>query len=116
MNKYRIEFVFFLNLSLKIEIIKRNCRGYAIGGLSGGEDKDDFWRMVTLSTEHLPNDKPRYLMGVGFAIDLVICSALGCDMFDCVFPTRTAVSRHFKKKTREKCLFVCRIAFWLCFG
>ncbi|CAF0821923.1 unnamed protein product [Rotaria sordida] len=72
------------------EIVKRNCPGYAIGGLSGGEDKDQFWRMVTLSTDYLPNDKPRYLMGVGFAIDLVICSALGCDMFDCVFPTRTA--------------------------
>lgn len=72
------------------EIIKRDCRGYAIGGLSGGEDKDHFWRMVTLSTDYLPKDRPRYLMGVGFAIDLVICSALGCDMFDCVFPTRTA--------------------------
>ncbi|CAF1534843.1 unnamed protein product [Rotaria sp. Silwood1] len=72
------------------EIIKRDCPGYAIGGLSGGEDKDEFWRMVTLSTDYLPKDKPRYLMGVGFAIDLVICSALGCDMFDCVFPTRTA--------------------------
>jgi len=49
-----------------IEIVKRNCPGYAIGGLSGGEDKDHFWRMVTLSTEYLPKDKPRYLMGVGF--------------------------------------------------
>ena len=49
-----------------IEIIKRDCRGYAIGGLSGGEDKDHFWRMVTLSTEFLPKDKPRYLMGVGY--------------------------------------------------
>jgi tRNA-guanine family transglycosylase len=49
-----------------LEIIKRNCRGYAIGGLSGGEDKDHFWRMVTLSTDFLPKDKPRYLMGVGF--------------------------------------------------
>ncbi|CAF4376084.1 unnamed protein product, partial [Rotaria magnacalcarata] len=47
------------------EIVKRNCPGYAIGGLSGGEDKDHFWRMVTLSTDHLPKDKPRYLMGVG---------------------------------------------------
>lgn len=40
----------------------------------------------------LPKGKPRYLMGVGFAVDLVVCSALGVDMFDCVFPTRTAVS------------------------
>lgn len=72
------------------ELIKRDVPGYAIGGLSGGESKDDFWKMVTLSTEYLPKDKPRYLMGVGFAVDLVVCVALGCDMFDCVFPTRTA--------------------------
>jgi tRNA-guanine family transglycosylase len=51
--------------------------------------------MVTLSTDHLPRDKPRYLMGVGVAADLVVCVALGCDMFDCVFPTRTAVSFFF---------------------
>ncbi|XP_044266918.1 queuine tRNA-ribosyltransferase catalytic subunit [Tribolium madens] len=70
--------------------IKRNVNGYAIGGLSGGESKDDFWKMVHLCTNILPKDKPRYLMGVGFAEDLVICCALGCDMFDCVFPTRTA--------------------------
>lgn len=60
---------------------------------SGGEAKDDFWRMVYLSASHLPEDKPRYVMGVGFAVDLVVCVALGADMFDCVFPTRTAVSR-----------------------
>lgn len=45
---------------------KRNVPGFAIGGLSGGEEKDDFWRMVTLSTDHLPREKPRYLMGVGY--------------------------------------------------
>ena len=73
------------------ELIKRNTSGYAIGGLSGGEAKDKFWRMVHLSTDILPQNKPRYLMGVGFAVDLVVCSALGCDLFDCVFPTRTAV-------------------------
>lgn len=47
--------------------------------------------MVHLTTDILPKNKPRYLMGVGFAIDLVVCSALGIDMFDCVYPTRTAV-------------------------
>jgi tRNA-guanine family transglycosylase len=47
--------------------------------------------MVNISTDILPKNKPRYLMGVGFAEDLVVCSALGCDMYDCVFPTRTAV-------------------------
>lgn len=72
------------------ELIKRDTLGFAIGGLSGGEEKDQFWRMVAASTEVLPANKPRYLMGVGFAIDLVVCSALGVDMYDCVFPTRTA--------------------------
>ncbi|XP_041033157.1 queuine tRNA-ribosyltransferase catalytic subunit 1 isoform X1 [Carcharodon carcharias] len=72
------------------EMIKRDVAGFAIGGLSGGEGKDQFWRMVKLSTEYLPREKPRYLMGVGYATDLVVCVALGCDMFDCVFPTRTA--------------------------
>ncbi|XP_035704923.1 queuine tRNA-ribosyltransferase catalytic subunit 1 isoform X2 [Folsomia candida] len=66
------------------ELIKRDTPGFAIGGLSGGESKDDFWKMVHISTDILPNHKPRYLMGVGFAEDL------GCDMYDCVFPTRTA--------------------------
>ncbi|XP_043940410.1 queuine tRNA-ribosyltransferase catalytic subunit 1 isoform X3 [Protopterus annectens] len=72
------------------EMTKRDVPGFAIGGLSGGEEKDQFWRMVTLSTDYLPREKPRYLMGVGYATDLVVCVALGCDMFDCVFPTRTA--------------------------
>ncbi len=67
--------------------------GYAIGGLAGGEDKESFWRVVSQATkflqEHAPH-KPRYLMGVGYPLDLVVCSALGVDMFDCVFPTRTA--------------------------
>lgn len=72
------------------EMTKRDVPGFAIGGLSGGEEKDDFWKMVTLSTDHLPREKPRYLMGVGYALDLMVCVALGCDMFDCVFPTRTA--------------------------
>ncbi|RKP09709.1 tRNA-guanine(15) transglycosylase-like protein [Thamnocephalis sphaerospora] len=72
------------------EMAKRNLPGYAIGGLSGGEEKDQFWRMVTLCTDLLPEDKPRYCMGVGYAEDLVVCAALGVDMFDCVFPTRTA--------------------------
>ncbi|OWA50290.1 putative queuine tRNA-ribosyltransferase [Hypsibius exemplaris] len=64
--------------------------GFAIGGLSGGEEKSSFWKMVDVSTDHLPASKPRYVMGVGYAEDLVVCCALGADMFDCVFPTRTA--------------------------
>ncbi|KAL6056297.1 Queuine tRNA-ribosyltransferase catalytic subunit 1 [Balamuthia mandrillaris] len=72
------------------ELIKRDLPGYAIGGLSGGEAKDKFWKVVAQCCELLPKNKPRYLMGVGYAVDLVVCSALGVDMFDCVFPTRTA--------------------------
>jgi queuine tRNA-ribosyltransferase len=64
--------------------------GYAIGGLAGGESKDDFWRVVAHSCRALPQDKPRYLMGVGYPLDLVVCTALGVDMYDCVYPTRTA--------------------------
>jgi len=72
------------------EMIKRNLPGYAIGGMAGGESKEDFWKVVDICTNFLPNDKPRYLMGIGYPIDLVVCSLLGVDMFDCVFATRTA--------------------------
>ncbi|XP_020612439.1 queuine tRNA-ribosyltransferase catalytic subunit 1-like isoform X2 [Orbicella faveolata] len=74
------------------EMVKRNTPGIAIGGLSGGEEKSLFCKTVTLCTDLLPKSKPRYLMGVGYAVDLVVCCALGVDMFDCVYPTRTAVS------------------------
>ena len=64
--------------------------GYAIGGLAGGESKGDFWRVVDHCCRALPDTKPRYLMGVGYPLDLVVCTALGVDMYDCVYPTRTA--------------------------
>jgi len=64
--------------------------GYAIGGLAGGESKDEFWRVVDRCCRALPDAKPRYLMGVGYPLDLVVCTALGVDMYDCVYPTRTA--------------------------
>jgi len=74
------------------EMVKRreSVGGFAVGGLSGGEAKDTFWRIVKYCAERLPDDKPRYCMGVGFAEDLLVCVALGIDMADCVFPTRTA--------------------------
>jgi tRNA-guanine transglycosylase len=72
------------------EMVKRDLPGYAIGGLSGGEDKNAFWPLVKFCTDRLPRNKPIYCMGVGYATDLVVCVALGVDMFDCVFPTRTA--------------------------
>ncbi|KAI0355553.1 Queuine tRNA-ribosyltransferase [Trametes cingulata] len=69
---------------------KDKVAGYAIGGLSGGEEKDIFWRVIRQCAEKLPEDRPRYSMGIGFAEDLLVCVALGVDMADCVFPTRTA--------------------------
>ncbi|KAJ8655048.1 queuine tRNA-ribosyltransferase [Lichtheimia ornata] len=72
------------------EMAKRDTPGYAVGGLSGGEEKNEFWQIVSLCTDLLPKNKPIYCMGVGYAEDLVVCVALGVDMFDCVFPTRTA--------------------------
>jgi len=64
--------------------------GYAIGGLSVGETKDDMVRMLKHTAPQLPADKPRYLMGVGTPRDLAIAVAAGIDMFDCVLPTRNA--------------------------
>lgn len=64
--------------------------GYAIGGLSVGEDKALMYEMVDATVPYLPYDKPRYLMGVGTPEDLVECAAKGVDMFDCVMPTRNA--------------------------
>jgi queuine tRNA-ribosyltransferase len=64
--------------------------GYAIGGLSVGETKEEMHAMLEVVTPILPADQPRYLMGVGTPEDLVECVARGVDMFDCVLPTRTA--------------------------
>jgi queuine tRNA-ribosyltransferase len=64
--------------------------GYAIGGLSVGETKEQMHAMLEVVTPILPPDQPRYLMGVGTPEDLVECVARGVDMFDCVLPTRTA--------------------------
>jgi queuine tRNA-ribosyltransferase len=62
--------------------------GYAIGGLSVGEEKSDMYSVMEGLLPHMPADKPRYLMGVGTPEDLVRGVALGVDMFDCVMPTR----------------------------
>ncbi len=64
--------------------------GYALGGLSVGEDKDTTFAMAEASLSELPQDKPRYLMGMGLPEDLVEGVARGVDMFDCVIPTRNA--------------------------
>jgi queuine tRNA-ribosyltransferase len=64
--------------------------GYAIGGLAVGEPNPVMYDIVEQLEPHLPEDKPRYLMGVGTPEDLVECVARGMDMFDCVMPTRNA--------------------------
>ncbi|MGL6112780.1 MAG: tRNA guanosine(34) transglycosylase Tgt, partial [Rubrivivax sp.] len=68
--------------------------GYAIGGVSVGEPKDEMQRIMAHTPAHLPAHKPRYLMGVGTPEDLVDGVACGIDMFDCVMPTRNARNGH----------------------
>ena len=65
-----------------------NAVGNAIGGLSVGEPEEMMYEFTALCTEHLPIEKPRYLMGVGTPWNLLECIDLGIDMFDCVMPTR----------------------------
>lgn len=72
------------------EMVKRDTPGVAVGGLSGGEAKADFCKVVDACTDLLPELKPRYVMGIGYPEDIVVAVALGADMFDCVWPTRTA--------------------------
>ncbi|MEJ2008374.1 MAG: tRNA guanosine(34) transglycosylase Tgt, partial [Acidobacteriota bacterium] len=73
-----------------MEIAEMGFDGYAIGGLSVGEPKDELYSVTECVAEYLPEDGPRYLMGVGTPEDLVRCVASGIDMFDCVMPTRNA--------------------------
>lgn len=88
------------------EITALDFPGYAIGGLSVGEPKEDMYRTLELTTELMPTAKPRYLMGVGAPEDLVEGVKRGVDMFDCVLPTRiarhgTAFTRHGKVVVRN---------------
>lgn len=71
-------------------VLEHDLFGYAIGGLSVGEDKDDMWRTANFTAKLLPGHKPRYLMGVGTPDDILDGIKAGIDMFDCVMPTRNA--------------------------
>ncbi len=79
-----------LRLEATLRTVERELPGYAIGGLSVGEPKEIMYSMTELVCEHLPEDKPRYLMGVGKPEDILNAVAAGVDMFDCVVPTRNA--------------------------
>ncbi len=69
-------------------ISSKDAPGNAIGGLSVGEPEDVMYEICSWSCEHLPADKPRYLMGVGTPWNILECIGMGVDMFDCVMPTR----------------------------
>ena len=71
-----------------------NFPGYAVGGVSVGEPKDEMLRIMAHTPRLLPQNKPRYLMGVGTPEDLVAGVSCGVDMFDCVMPTRNARNGH----------------------
>ncbi len=72
------------------EITSMNFDGFAIGGLSVGETKNEFADILQFTTPLMPNNKPRYLMGVGTPEDILEAVSCGVDMFDCVYPTRVA--------------------------
>lgn len=72
------------------QLLEIGFEGYAVGGLSVGEPKEELRRVLAGTTAFLPHDKPRYLMGVGTPDDLFDGVMLGIDMFDCVLPTRNA--------------------------
>lgn len=72
------------------ELIALDFSGYALGGLGIGEPKTAFMETVDLSTDLLPEDKPRYLMGIGYIEDILEAVERGVDFFDCVLPTRNA--------------------------
>lgn len=79
-------------------LISIGFEGYAIGGLAVGEGQELMLQTIEVTAPHLPTDKPRYLMGVGTPMDLLLSVERGIDMFDCVMPTRSG--RHGQAFTR----------------
>ena len=84
------------------ETAKLDCDGYAIGGLAVGEPAEVMYEIIEAVEPHMPQDKPRYLMGVGTPTNIIEAVARGVDMFDCVLPARNA--RHGKLYTWEGAL------------
>jgi len=78
-----------LRSTCALGLVEIGFDGYAIGGLSVGEPRDEMFAMLDATTGHLPVDRPRYLMGVGRPEDILGSVARGVDMFDCVLPTRS---------------------------
>lgn len=84
------------------EIAALDCDGYAIGGLAVGEPTETMYEIIDAVEPHMPQHKPRYLMGVGTPVNILEAVARGIDMFDCVLPARNA--RHGKLYTWEGAL------------
>ncbi|MDO4501329.1 MAG: tRNA guanosine(34) transglycosylase Tgt [Erysipelotrichaceae bacterium] len=82
-----------------IELAKMDFDGYSIGGTSVGEDKETHYKMLDYTLPYLPEDKPRYEMGIGAVNDILEAIERGVDMFDCVLPTR--IARHGTLMTSE---------------
>ncbi|WII94494.1 tRNA guanosine(34) transglycosylase Tgt [Moraxella haemolytica] len=80
-------------------LLKMPFDGYAIGGLSVGEPKDEMMGVLNYLPNLMPSDKPRYLMGVGTPVDIIEVVRRGVDMFDCVMPTRNARNGHLFTST-----------------
>lgn len=76
------------------EIASLGLDGYAIGGLAVGEDTETMYRIISAVTPYMPEDKPRYLMGVGRPANIIEAVARGVDLFDCVMPSRNARHGH----------------------
>ena len=76
------------------EIAKLDLDGYAIGGLAVGEKTEDMYRIISVVTPYMPDDRPRYLMGVGTPGNIIEAVARGVDLFDCVMPSRNARHGH----------------------
>ena len=79
-----------LRLQSAESLVEMDFDGYAIGGLSVGEPKEEMMDVLSYLPDHMPSNKPRYLMGVGTPSDLIEGVACGVDMFDCVMPSRNA--------------------------
>jgi queuine tRNA-ribosyltransferase len=81
------------------KIVRLDLPGYAIGGLAVGETAEEMYAIIESVEEHMPSDRPRYLMGVGTPQNIVEAVARGIDMFDCVMPARNG--RHGRLYTRR---------------
>ena len=83
-----------IRISHAKDISEMNLDGYAIGGLAVGESHEEMYHILDMTVEHLPKDKPTYLMGVGTPINILEAVDRGVDFFDCVYPSRNGRHGH----------------------